>query len=515
MVCVTTRRKGKRALRATRAICAEPLRAYGVGGLLLACGSLSGCAVGPNFKTPETPTSSRFLPIGMVKSPGDQHFANGADIPARWWDTFHSKPLSALVERAIAHNADLEAAQAALRAARENGTAQRGLLYPQVQGNFNPTGGKVANDVASPLADNSPYYTLNTAQLSISYTPDVFGLYRRQIESADAMTRAQRFQTEATYLTLTSNVVLAAIQEASLRAQIDATNKVIEAETKLLDVLRKQKSLGQVADADVLLQQVALAQAQQTLPPLTKQLGVQRDALTALAGQYSDDQVTERFELASLRLPRALPVSLPSTVVEHRPDIRAADANLQSASALVGVAIANRLPVLSLTAELGTSPANLARLFSPPTLFYTLGGNVVQTVFDGGTLLHKQKQAEADLAQTYAQYRSTVIVAFQNVADALRAIEADERAEKAAMTSKNASEKSLAVVRNQLQLGAVSTIVVLAAQQTFQQGALSLVQAKAARLSDTVALFQALGGGWWNRNDIPPAKPYSVVDSIR
>lgn len=511
MTGVKTAPKGGRAPRAKTA------RIYGrIGAVLLASASLGGCEVGPDYKTPHAPLASGILPAGTVRSTvSGQRFESGADISGQWWETFHSKPLSALVERAIAQNADLQAAQAALRAARENGNAQRGVLYPQVQSSFNPVGGKVGDAVASPLASNDPYYSLNTTQLSISYTPDVFGLYRRQIESADATTRAQRFQTEATYLTLTSNVVLAAIQEAGLRGQIDATNKIIEAESKLLDVLRKQKSLGQVANADVLLQEAALAQVQQSLPPLTKQLGIQRDALTALAGQYADDQVTERFDLGSLHLPRALPVSLPSTLVEHRPDVRAAEANLQSASALVGVAVANRLPLLSLSAEIGTSPANLARLFAPPTLFYTLGGNVVQTVFDGGTLLHKQKQAQAEYDQSYAQYRSTVIVAFQNVADALRAIEADERAEKAAAKSKLASEKSLAVARAQLQLGAVSTIVVLSAQQTSLQGTLSLVQAQAARLSDTVALFQALGGGWWNRNDIPPAQRYSLVDSIR
>jgi hypothetical protein len=172
-------------------------------------------------------------------------------------------------------------------------------------------------------------------------------------------------------------------------------------------------------------QEAALAQAEQTLPPLEKALGLNRDLLTALTGQYSNDEIIEKFELGSLQLPHALPVSLPSALVQHRPDIRAAQANLNSASALIGVATANRLPLVSLTAQTGSSAANLANLFVPATAFYALGGNVTQTIFDAGTLLHKQKQAEAEFDQAYAQYRSTVIGAFQNVADALRAIEAD------------------------------------------------------------------------------------------
>jgi outer membrane protein TolC len=189
--------------------------------------------------------------------------------------------------------------------------------------------------------------------------------------------------------------------------------------------------------------------------------------------------------------------------VQHRPDIRAAQANLNSASALIGVATANRLPLVSLTAQTGSSAANLANLFVPATAFYALGGNVTQTIFDAGTLLHRQKQAEAEFDQAYAQYRSTVIGAFQNVADALRAIEADARAEKAAKTAETAAAKSLAVVRKQLEYGQISTIALLNAQQTYMQAMLALVQEKAGRYSDTAALFQALGGGWWNRP--PPA----------
>ena len=481
---------------------------------LMASVLLAGCEVGPDFVTPAAPPVASYLPGKAASGDGKQRVTD-LDIPGQWWRTFRSRGLTALVERAIKQNADLQAAQAALRAARENGTAQRGVLYPQVTTGYNTTGGRASADISPPLSNGSQYYSLTTAQVTVSYEPDVFGLNRRQVESADALARAQRFQVEATYLTLTSNVVLAALQEASVRAQIDATRQIIKVETDLLGILRRQLGAGQVANADVLVQEAALAAAQQTLPVLDKQLGQQRDLLTALAGQYQNDEVTETFDLKSFKLPSALPTSLPSTLVEHRPDVRMAEANLQSASALIGVAEANRLPIVSLSAEFGQNPSNLMRLFSPSETFYTLAGNVAQTVFDGGTLLHRQKQAEAEFDQAYAQYRGAVIGGFQNVADALRAIQADARAEKAAQAAQTAAQKSLDITRKQLAFGAVSSIVLLNAQQTYLQTALVLVQAQASRFSDIVALFQALGGGWWNRQDVPPAPVHTVLDAIR
>lgn len=481
-------------------IASRPALAAVLRGLaVLPVGLLAACAVGPDFVSPPAPPVSGFLPGQAKLGAGNEKLVAGADIPAQWWEAYHSRPLANLVERAIKQNADIQSAMAALRAARENSAAQRGALFPTLSADFNPTGGRVSGDVAPPLATNAQTYSLTTAQLTVSYSPDVFGGTRRMIESADAQTRQSRFQLEAAYLTLASNVVNAAIQEAMFRAQIDATHKIIAAEKELLNVLRRQQTLGQAALADVLVQEAALAQAEQTLPPLEKSLGINRDLLTALAGQYSSDEIAEKFQLSSLTLPHALPVSLPSKVVEHRPDIRAAEANLQSFNAQIGVAIANRLPQFSLSAQAGTNAANMANLFAPPTAFYALAGNVSQTLFDAGTLLHKQKQSEAEFDQAYAQYRGTVIGAFQNVADTLRALEADARAEKAAVASESAAAHSLAVARKQFELGQVSTVIVLTAQQTYMQAVLARIQTSANRFSDTSALFQALGGGWWNR----------------
>jgi NodT family efflux transporter outer membrane factor (OMF) lipoprotein len=481
------------------------------GGAFVSMILLSACAVGPNFETPAAPDVTGYTkePLkassasaGSGKGQG-QIFVQDLDIPGQWWTIFHSRPLTDLIEDALKHNPDLQAAQAALRVAHENAEAQKGAFFPQISGGYNSFTQKVATDVSPPGSGPGPYLALHTAQLDVSYAPDVFGLVRREVESAEAQSAVQQFQLEATYLTLTSNVVAAAVQESSLRAQIDATKKIIGIETGLLGLLRRQQALGQVAVADVLVQEAALAQSQLTLPPLEKQLAQQRDLLTALSGRYPSNEVDEKFTLASLQLPHDLPVSLPSKLVEHRPDVKAAEASLHAASAAIGVAIANRLPMVDLTANVATSASNFALLFSPPTAAYLLTGSVTQTIFDGFTLYHKQKAAEAAYDQAEAQYRGTVINAFQNVADSLRAIQADARALKAAAKAEDAALKSLEIVRKQVELGQVNSLAILNAQQTYLTALLARAQAQANRYADTAALFQALGGGWWNRVEIP------------
>lgn len=510
-------RSRSRSFRKTHAIAL----AYTTAGLALVV--VSGCALGPDFHEPAAPevtgyTKEPLKPSSASAGSGQgqgQSFKENADIAGQWWETFHSRALNDLIEDALKHNPDVQAAQAALRVARENTEAQKGAFWPQVAGNYNSLTQKVSSDVSPPGSGPSPFFALNTGQLEISYVPDVFGLVRREVETLDATAEAQQYQVEATYLTLTSNVVAAAIQEASLRAQIAATKKIVAIETDLLKLLRRQFELGQVAQADVLLQEAALAQSEQTLPPLEKQLALQRDLLTALAGRLPSQEIAQKFTLTSLRLPHDLPVSLPSKLVENRPDVKAASANLHVASASVGVAIANRLPLINLTANLATSATNIALLLTPPTNGYLLTGAVTETLFDGFTLYRKQKAAEAAYDQADAQYRSTVVTAFQNVADTLRAIQADARLLKAAVKAEDAAGKSLAIVKKQAELGQVNVLAILTAQQTYLTASVTRIQALANRYSDTAALFQALGGGWWNRMDIPPQEPFDVADVLR
>jgi NodT family efflux transporter outer membrane factor (OMF) lipoprotein len=428
-----------------------------------------------------------------------QHFVTGADVSARWWAAFRSEPLNDLIRQSVEHNPTLQSAEAAIKIANYNALAQRGIWLPQITGNstssqiLQSNAGTVFGDLNSVPQTQ---FSLVTHQLTVSFVPDIWGGNFRAVENLDAVTEQSLFQLEAAYLTLTGNVVTAAIQEASLRGQIAATQRVIAIERRLLDILKRQFEAGQAARADVLAQEAALAAAEQLLPPLEKQLGVQRDLLTALAGQLSADEILQKFDLKSLKLPPNLPISLPSKLVDQRPDVRAAEAVMHSASAQIGVAIAARLPNITISANGGTSGYNFAQSFTPGTGFYTVAGAITAPIFDGFTLYNKQKAAEAALEQAEAAYRTAVITAFQNVADALRALQADARAVKAALHAEETAKASLDVVESQLRAGQVNQLAVLNAQQTYLTAVVSRVLAEANRLSDTAALFVALGGGW-------------------
>jgi NodT family efflux transporter outer membrane factor (OMF) lipoprotein len=469
---------------------------------------LAGCTVGPDFKKPDPPTVTGYVPgtpaARTVSVSGEfgaaQRFVTDADIKGQWWTLFHSQPLNDLIEQSLKANPSLTAAQAALRQARENTAAQKGSFFPQVSAGLTASRNLTPTAAVSPAGPTSnPYFSLITPQLNVSFVPDVFGANRRAVESLEAQAENLRFQLEATYVTLTTNVVTGALQEASLRGQIAAARGTIKIESDLLAILRKQYELGQISMADVAAQEAALAQARLALPPLQKQLAQQRDALTALAGRFPSEDIAARFQLDDLKLPVDLPVSLPSKLVEQRPDVRAAEETLHSASAQIGVAVAARLPTITLTANVGNSASILSNMFTPGTNFWTLMGGVTAPIFTGGTLSHKQRAAEAAFDQAAAQYKSTVIAAMQNVADALHALQSDADGLSAAVASEQAAGRSLAIVRKQLELGQVAYLALLNAEQAYQVARLALVQAQAARLTDTAGLFQALGGGWWNR----------------
>ncbi len=477
---------------------------------LLAVTSIMGCAVGPDYKEPAAPRShyvrggvpGEIAGDGSKRNPA-QRLVLGMDLPGEWWKLFHNQRLDDLIARALEANPDLVAAQAALRQARENVYAQEGSFFPNIDGGFSPSRNKTATAAVTPFAaTGNPYYSLYTAQLTVTYNPDVFGLNRRQVESLVALAEVQRYQLEATYLTLTSNLVTAVITEASINAQIKATEEIIRIQHRSLDILKKQLALGQVARIDELAQEAATTQIETTLPPLRHQLAQQQDLIAALTGRLPDGAEPETFDLDSLQLPQDLPVSLPSSLVEQRPDVKQAEQNLHSASALIGVAIANRLPVLNLTAQGGSESLLASSLFGPGNGFWTLAADLTQPIFQGGILLHRQRAARAAFDQAAAQYRSTVISAFQNVADSLRALQVDADTVRVSTVAAREAAATVGITHNQLQLGQIAYLSLLGAQQLDRQAQLTMVQARATRLADTAALFQALGGGWWNRKDV-------------
>jgi len=472
---------------------------------------VAGCAVGPNFKKPAAPNVPGYTPTPAsptsatpnVGGGEEQRFVQGADITGDWWTLFHSQQLSDLIERSLKANPDIKAAQAALIVARENMLAQRGAYYPNVSASASADRSKTSAEIAPVPNANILNYSLYTPEVSVSFVPDVFGLNRRTVESLRAQEQQARFALAATHITLSSNVVAAAIQEASLRAQIDATQELITINTNMLDILRTQFQKGYASRLDVAAQESQLAQIETTLPPLLKQLAQQRDLLAELSGGYPSQDLPEKFELANLQLPQDLPLSLPSQLVEQRPDVRQAEENWHSASAQIGVAIANRFPNFNLTADAGRMALTFSQIFTPGSGFWDLAATVTQPVFDGGTLSHKEKAAKAAYTQAAEQYRGTVLTAFQNVADTLNALQQDADALKANAAAKDAAAVTLDLSKKQYQAGYASYLSLLNAEQGYQQAVINLVQAQANRYADTAALFQSLGGGWWHRTDIP------------
>jgi NodT family efflux transporter outer membrane factor (OMF) lipoprotein len=428
-----------------------------------------------------------------------QHFAAGADIPADWWTVFHSDPLDRLVQQALAKNPGLDAAQAGVRVALENVKAQIGGYYPTITGGLNASRNQNAVILSPTLTSASLLYNLYQAQLSLNWSPDIWGGNKRQVEALQAAADSQRFQLEATRVALVTNLVVAVIQEAALRDQIAAINAMIGNEQQILVIENRQQAQGQIAGADVATQELALAQAQQTLPPLQKQLAQQDDLIAALTGDLPADAAGNDIQLSSLTLPGDLPLSLPSKMVEQRADVRSAAENLHMASAQIGVAVANQLPNLTLSANTGTVGTALGQLFAPGDTFWTVGAGITGTIFDAGTLAHRTQAARDTYDQVAAQYRGTVIAAFQNVADALHAIENDGDGLKTAAAAEAAAARSLAIARRQQELGQTSALGLLTAEQAQQQTRLAVIQAEANRFADTAALYQALGGGWWNQ----------------
>ncbi len=475
--------------------------------------ALSACAVGPDFHAPDAPkvadASHPYTPAPLPAmaasgtSPAyvPQHIVDGQDISATWWEAFQSPALNALVQSALAQSPTVAAAQATLRQAEENYRADYGSkVFPSVTGQLSGTRTRQAL-AQSPQVPAGYTSNLFQAGLDLSYTLDIVGGNRRELEGVRAAIDYQRYQVEATWLSLTSSVVATAIQEASLRAQLKVTHDVVDNETKSLDVISRQVQLGALARSAVLQQQTLIAQSQAQLPALEKSLAQTRHQLAVLAGRLPGDDGLPSFDIDSLTLPRELPLSVPSALVRQRPDLRASEALLHEASAQIGVATAALYPQITLSAGVDRQSLKLDKLFDTGTTGWSLAAGLVQPIFNGGSLRAKKRAAVAAYDAAQAQYQSTVLNAFLDVANALRAIDTDADAVNANAEAERLANESLGLVSRQYQLGAVSYLASLDAQRTYLSTRVALVQARAARFTDTAALFQALGGGWWNAPD--------------
>jgi NodT family efflux transporter outer membrane factor (OMF) lipoprotein len=503
----------------------HPLRVPGRSCVALALAitaTLVGCAVGPSYHRPAAPADAGFTttPLPPVTSSaqvfaGDaQHFIPGQDVSFDWWRAFGSDAVNSLVEQAFRANPTVPAAQATLRQAQELVYAQRGYFYPSVtagysferqmlEGNTATTSAPGVQGNGQNLAPSAPaqplIYNFQTAALTVGFTPDVFGSNRRKVESLEAQAQIARFELEATYVTLASNVVAAAIQEASLRAQLASTRAIIDLGEKSLQIMLEKYQQGYATRVDVAAEEAQLAQLQALLPPLEKQLEQTRDLLRALTGRLPNQDLGESFELASLKLPQDLPLSVPAKIIEQRPDVRAAAEQIRSANAEVGVAVAAMIPQFSITGAVGGAANQFDWMFRDGGPFWSLIAGVSQPLFAGGTLLHTKRAADQALLQAAAEYRQAVLAAYQNVADTLHALLADADELAAAYAAERAAKVTLDLTLERMHDGFSDYLSELAADTAYEQAVVTLIQAQATRFGDTAALYQALGGGWWNR----------------
>jgi len=471
---------------------------------------LCGCAVGPDFRSPADPVAAGFTAtpphVENMVVPGDaaqsQRLTPGAELPARWWRLFRNPALDQLIRRALADSPTLTAAGATLRQAEENLRAQKGVVYfPAADASFSGTRQRVSNAASGQPGTGGLTYGLYNASLIVSYNLDLFGGGRRELEALRSQVDFQRFQLEAAHLTLASNIVTTVVMEASLRAQLEATRENLAVEERLLELVERRFQLGGAARSEVLAQETQLAQVRATLPQLEKELAQTRNLLAVYAGRFPSEADLPEFRLDELRLPAELPVSLPSSLTRQRPDIRASEELLHAASARIGVATANLFPQVVLSGGIGAQAATLGKLLSSGSPIWSLGAGLMQPVLRGGELTARRRAAIAAHDQAAAQYREVVLQAFRNVADVLQALDSDAVALKARIETERAAAEALDLTRRQYRIGSAGYPLLLNAQRQHLQARIGLIQARAVRLADSAALFQALGGGWWNRED--------------
>ncbi len=501
-----------------------PARIGEVVGIALVVGAaLAGCAVGPDFRAPPPPRATAYTehPLATTTAPtgaggaGVQRLQLGRDLPGEWWHLFGSPTLDRLIREAIDRHPTLIAQQAALREARDNLRAGAAAFAPALTGTL---GGERERVSGASIAPGFPGFITNVFQatVGVSYTFDVFGGQRRELERLRAQVEEQRFLLEGSYLTLTANVASTAVQLASVNAQIDATRRIVALEGAQLARIRRQYAIGIRTEADVLQQRANLASVRASLPALLQQRAAARHALAALTGRLPQATPPVEIRLQDLVLPADVPVSVPSALTAQRPDIRAQQALMHQASAAVGVATANLLPSLTLNGEFGGQSLQSSTLFGPTAGVWNVMGGLTAPLFEGGRLRAQRHAAIDAYQQAAASYRATVLNAFQNVADCLTALDHDAEAVQAQNDALAAARASLALIKRQYDTGAVTYVTLLSAQRAYQRARIADIRAVAARYTDTIALFQSLGGGWWNRHDaaghVPERlRPRSIV----
>jgi NodT family efflux transporter outer membrane factor (OMF) lipoprotein len=468
----------------------------------------SGCTVGPDFVHPKAPSVDHYNygkdPAETVSIEGQpQRFEQGIGPVSNWWILFNSKQLDAAVAEGFANNPSLEAAQASLRQSNDTLLAGYGIFYPQIGAVFNPV-----RQLYSPAHIGSPVpgsiFNLATLSASVSYSLDVFGGEHRVVENLRSQVDLQRSTVLGTYLALSGNIVNTAIAMAAYRDEIKYTEQLIELQKEQVAITEKQAQAGTVSYGAVLSLRSQLAALEATLPPLLQRLSQSEHLLATLAGHAPSEWMPSEVSMSELSLPSKLPLSLPSELVRQRPDILVAEAQLHGASANIGVARAAQFPSFTLNGSYGQNAISMNTLFGSNARFWSFGADITAPLFDGGTLSAKKQAAVDAYKQSLALYRQTVLAAFAQVADTVRALEHDAEIMQAESQYMEVSQESLHLAQINYRAGTINYLLVLAADIQYRQAKLGYLQAQAQRLQDTTAFFVALGGGWWNTPITPP-----------
>ncbi|MGO8919407.1 MAG: efflux transporter outer membrane subunit [Stellaceae bacterium] len=465
---------------------------------------LSGCIVGPDFSRPEPSPAAGYAPSPIslpAAGPTDvqQHLLPGNPVIAQWWELFRSPALDDTLALAIDGSPTLDTARATLAQAQQAIAAARGALYPQAD----LGAGATRERASTGLSEGSAHIVGNlfTVGPTISYGPDVFGGVHRQVEQQTALAEVQRYELAAAYLSLTGNAVIEAIDIASAREQIAAAKDIIAVDENNVELVRVEQEAGKAATTDVLSAQSQLAADRALLPPIEQQLSVAYDALTILVGKTPAEWTPPAFDLDALHLPTELPVSLPSMFVHERPDILAAEAQLHAASAAIGVATAQLYPSITLTASWTQAAGTTGALFNGSSGLWSVAAGLTAPLFHGGTLEAQRQEAVDAFVAQLGTYRQTVLQAFGQAADTLRALEHDAQALDAQRNALDTAQASLELSQESYKAGQANFLQVLVAQRLFEQARLGYAQAKSQRYLDTAQLFEAMGGAWRDWKD--------------
>ena len=476
----------------------------------LLAGVLSGCMVGPDFKPPQEPSAQTYVPgnqpSATVASGGhggaSQRLMPGSDIPSQWWSLFRNETLDRLVRQALEESPTLAQARARLIQAQESMNAQTGAAkYPAVDVGLGAKRQQVdlASMGLSDAKDPQPFALYNVS-VSVSYALDVFGKNRRTLEGLKAHVDYQAFELEAARQTLAANLVSAVIRQACLNAQIGCVSNLLAVQERQLAIIERQHKAGGVAALELENQKLLLAQTRASQPPLEKQVARIGHQLAVYLGRPPAETALVAFELNGLHLPEELPLSLPSSLARQRPDIRAAEALWHQACAKVGVATADLYPQVTLSGSFGSQQTGATDILDSLNV-WSIGTGLMQPVFYGGAIRAKKREAVAAYDEAAAAYKQTVLQGFQEVADALHAIDSDARALKERSEAVGHARSSYDIAQQQFQSGSISHLVLLDVQRQLMQTELERVQAQADRYADSAALLHALGGGWWQRTE--------------